>query len=318
MADRELAAGPASPWVFLVGSPRSGTTILAELLGRHPDVVEWYEPYFIWDWHLGLPADDVRGAELATPRVRAFIRREFEIFLRKSGKRCVLEKLPDHAFQIPFVNAVFPDARWVHIIRDGRDVTLSIQKEWHRRRETVERRSFRRLLLTAGDMLRRHHFWRNRAQAVLFELKSNRTLSPVRYLNKAKWGGRVGWGPRFPGWADELARRPLIEFNALQWARSVERILDDSRLVPPERWLEVRYERLVADPGVLGEIFAFVGLPQPDLEAIARSLHRNSVGLSRRGLSGADLRQVEETVGPLLRRLGYPPAGAGPAAAGCT
>lgn len=304
----------ASPFVFLVGSPRSGTTILAELLGRHPDALEWYEPYFIWDWHLGLSDDDVREAVLATAPVRDFIRREFEIFLRKSGRKLILEKLPDHAFQIPYVNAVFPDARWVHIIRDGRDVTLSIQKEWHRRRETVERRSFRRLLRTAGDMLRRQHFWRNRAQAVLFELRSNRSFRPGRYLNKAKWGGAVGWGPRFPGWQEELRRRSLVSFNALQWARSVERIFDDSRLIPPGRWLEVRYERLVADPGaVLGEIFSFLGLPAVDLDAIAGDLHRNSVGLSRKGLSAVDLRQVEETVGLLLRSLGYrEPSKAGP------
>lgn len=298
-----------SPYVFLVGSPRSGTTVLAELLGRHPDVVEWYEPYFIWDWHVGLPADDVRGAELATPRAREWIRREFAVFLRKSGKRRLLEKLPDHAFQIPYVNAVFPEARWVHIVRDGRDVALSIRKEWQRRRETVERRSFSRLLGTAGDMLRRHHFWRNRAQAVLFELKSNRSANPFRYLNKAKWGGAVGWGPRFPGWREELARRPLLGFHALQWARSVERILEDSRLIPRERWLEVRYERLVTDPGVLAEIFRFLELPAPDVGAIAGPLHRNSVGLSRKGLTAGELALVEETVGPLLRRLGYGAAG---------
>jgi hypothetical protein len=36
-------------FVFIVGSPRSGTTIFGELLDKHPQLSQWYEPYFVWD-----------------------------------------------------------------------------------------------------------------------------------------------------------------------------------------------------------------------------------------------------------------------------
>ena len=65
---------------FIVGSPRSGTTILSQVLDRHPEIAQWYEPYFVWNFHLDLKDNDVRGAWEASPKVKGFVRREFRYF----------------------------------------------------------------------------------------------------------------------------------------------------------------------------------------------------------------------------------------------
>jgi len=103
------------PVVFVIGSGRSGTTILGDVLGRHDEATKWHEPYFIWDYYLGNLVDDVREAYQLSELDRRFIRKEFEIFLGKSGSKIVVDKSPLNSFKIPFILAIFPKSKWVHI-----------------------------------------------------------------------------------------------------------------------------------------------------------------------------------------------------------
>ena len=62
---------PPDAFVFIVGSPRSGTTILGELLDRHQHISQWYEPYFVWDHFFRTAPDDERTEAEATPEAEA-------------------------------------------------------------------------------------------------------------------------------------------------------------------------------------------------------------------------------------------------------
>lgn len=236
------------PYVFIVGSPRSGTTILSEVLDRHPAITQWYEPYFIWDWDIGNLADDVRTPDMLTAESRAFIRKEFDIFRKKSGSQVVIDKSPEHCFKIPFVQAVFPDAKWIHILRDGRDVTLSIKREWDLRREIVQNISLAKFYKEVSTMMRLHHFWRNRLQIIAFEMKNMGSLNPKKYLNKSKWQGVVGWGPRFPGWKEAYDNSSLLRFCAMQWRESVKSVYAGLEQIPKENHVEIRYENFLDNP----------------------------------------------------------------------
>ena len=149
---------------------------------------------------------------------------------------------------MPFVHAVFPKARFIHIIRDGRDVTHSIRREWRKWQTAIEGRDIASLYRVAARMLRLQRYWRNRLQAGLFELKVAKSLDPRRYLSTDKWGGRAGWGVRFPGWQRAIEEKSLLEFQALQWVNCVESILWDQCCVPPAQWMSVHYEDLVTRP----------------------------------------------------------------------
>ena len=41
-----------------------------------------------------------------------------------------MDKSPRNSLKIPFVRKIFPEAKFIHIVRDGRDTSLSINKEW--------------------------------------------------------------------------------------------------------------------------------------------------------------------------------------------
>lgn len=293
--------------VFVFGSPRSGTTLLEEILGSHPAVGHFYEPYYVWYRAAGATADDYLPPEAFGPRALAWVRRQFDSFAAGVGKKIIVDKSPEHAFNLPVLLAAFPTAKFVHILRDGRDVTLSIKKEWAKREQIVRQRSWRALWQTARAMLARQPLWRFRLLAVWHELRGRITTPPHRWLNKAKWRGEVGWGPRFRGWQNVRAEQPLIGFNAHQWLCSVEQIEADLPKLPSRNVFELRYEDLIAAerPAVLEDLFSFLGLDAASALERAPRVRTTNTGKWATELDGSEI----DTIGPILHEklceLGY-------------
>jgi hypothetical protein len=292
---------------FIIGSPRSGTTILGQILDQHPQIAQWYEPYFIWDYYIGNKDTDIRTSKELTPKIKHFIRHEFEVYHRKSKKNVIVDKSPEHSFKIPFIFEIFPDAKWIHILRDGRDATLSIHKEWERRRKIVENRDYLSLIKLALTMLQRQPFPRHKWKALCFEIKNSSSLNPKKYLNKSKWKGQLGWGPRFEGWEEVLNTHSVIEFNAHQWLHCVMQINQDLPKLPPEKVLEVRYEHLVSYPEeVLKNIIEFLGLSFSDsfIQKMP-SINLGNFSKWRREFSREQLLRIAPILTPKLIELGY-------------
>ena len=292
--------------VFIVGSQRSGTTILEQLLARHSAVEHWYEPYFVWDYAIGHGEDDHRTAAQATPEVIRFLREEFYRFWRSSGAQLIVEKSPEHCFRIPFVERVFPKARWIHIYRDGRDATLSIQREWATRASLVEERSLSRFVALTRLTLARQPRMRNKIQLLRHELRGRLSMRRGGLFNKAKWGGAVGWGPRFEGWQEFLKEGPLLRFNALQWAHAVEAACAGLVKVPKERQLSLSYESLLADPEeTLRGVLCFLGVDEGPAATLGEGLRRDNYGKWRSAYSAEELGLIEAALGEQLSALGY-------------
>lgn len=118
---------------LIIGCARSGTSILGELIAAHPDVKYIYEAHPVWEiGGAGANESHRLTAAHATPEVVREIREWFE---RESGGKMVVEKCPRNALRVPFIRAIFPDARIIHIVRDGRDTTCSLKpgvggEEW--------------------------------------------------------------------------------------------------------------------------------------------------------------------------------------------
>jgi hypothetical protein len=288
--------------IVVVGAPRSGTTILAEVLGRHPEVADFYEPYYIWDYRLGSGEDDLRTAAMADQANSAFIRREFELFARKSRKSIVVEKSPENCFRVPYVRAVFPEAKWIHILRDGRDSVASIYRESEKRKRIVEQREVTQLFAVFKEMMELQPFWRNRLQAIWFEIRQIASLDPRRYFNKAKWGGESGWGPRFPGWRDARQRLGPVGFAAMQWRTSIETLLRDLADVPAAQRIECCYEDFAANPErELKRLCAFIGIPM--VSGLACDITAQSVGQWRQVFTPRQLAELGPLIGELMLAL---------------
>ncbi|HEX3943759.1 MAG TPA: sulfotransferase [Rhizomicrobium sp.] len=117
--------------VFLVGFPRSGTTLLEQALAAHPDV-ETMEEKDAFDEpvraFMTSPADHAKLATLNDDQRAAYRERYWERVRSYgyTGTRTVfIDKLPFHTVKLPLIAALFPNARILFAIRDPRDVVLS-------------------------------------------------------------------------------------------------------------------------------------------------------------------------------------------------
>ena len=126
--------------VFIVGCGRSGTTILGQALSQHSAISYLNEPRDYWI--ASQPKTDVwtvaaamrggtlsLGADDASAKASQRIHRCFGYEQHRQGGSVLLEKLPENAFRLPFLQALFPGARFIHVWRDGVEVARSIEKK---------------------------------------------------------------------------------------------------------------------------------------------------------------------------------------------
>ncbi len=112
--------------VFVMGSPRSGTTFLAGAIGGLPGFVDLGE---VLPLKSAVPELIARPEEEAAVRIRRTLERVRMLALVR-GLRGV-EQTPETAFLAGAVARAYPHARRVHLVRDGRDVVCSLlERGW--------------------------------------------------------------------------------------------------------------------------------------------------------------------------------------------
>lgn len=110
---------------FVVGCARSGTSILGELIASHPDINYIFEAHSVWEAGSSGENESHRLTEKnVTKAIKNDVRGWAETQIR--DKDTLVEKNPRNILRIPFVQEIFPSAKFVHIVRDGRDVACSM------------------------------------------------------------------------------------------------------------------------------------------------------------------------------------------------
>ena len=293
--------------VFIIGAPRSGTTVLQNILNCHSNIVAWYEPYYLWRKYFKDRGDEIWSANDLSEKASSKIRQEFQRYANKARKPIVLDKSPGHVFNLKIIQAIFPKAKWVHIIRDGRDVTLSINKEWIKRKKIVMQRDFKNLFRVTINMLEKQPFWKYRAMAVMYEIHLSLSVNPLHYLNKSKWAGRPGWGPRFDGWQDFLRAHSILEVNAMQWVRCIEAVRNSWDCLPAANKIEIRYEDILTFPKEsLTKILSSLGLESSInfFRKIPR-LKTNNFDKWAQEFTAEEIGEIKPILAPLINDLGY-------------
>ena len=302
----------SADFVFIVGSERSGTTILGEILNLHPDISQWYEPYFVWDKYFRNKSHDERTEEDATPEIIKQIYKDFEIFRKKNKCPVIVDKSPRNSLKIPFIQKIFPNARFIHLLRDGRDVTLSINKEWIRRKKIIsgtnggQKFNYEKAFEVIRQWLNRQPFLYDKMRALWFETHGH-LFDKTKHLNRLRWHGNIGWGPRFKGWENFFYSRTCLEFNAMQWTNCHTAIKNSWQNIPSDKKLEIRYENLISEPQrTLSKIFDLLKIElKPDFFSQIPQLKSNNYNKWKTEFSETEIDQIRPILSPLLDKFGY-------------
>ncbi len=134
---------PSCNRFFIVGAPRSGTTLLQAMLNRHPDIAVPPETKVYCDFHdcsrsqrtkcesrlrsdFELPFDWTFPT--ATDQLLVSLQSEFLKTVGRIGVSWVGEKTPEHTSRLPQIRKDFPDAPIIAMVRNGFDVAASLTR----------------------------------------------------------------------------------------------------------------------------------------------------------------------------------------------
>lgn len=298
--------------IIIIGAGRSGTTLLAEtILSRHPDIAYLSEPTPIWSSGNAYRTHDILTVNDATPRISRNIISRFERFIFASSKQRFMEKTPRNCLRIPFINKIFPDAKFVHVIRDGREVSLSASNEWKGKPGNAldgqELRKLSKLPRLFKTSLR--GVKKVLAGASFFEIP----VYVYRYIDLFRRqifnSDTVLWGVLIPGLKQIRSAHSLMETCAIQWEYCTIRARSAGMLMSKEKYLEVRYEDLIANPRpVVSNICDFLELPinEEILSDLVKEVHESStIEKWRTNLTAQEIFKIEQLTGSTLLSLGY-------------
>ncbi len=275
---------PARP-IFLIGAPRSGTTMLRYMLCAHPRLyippesnfiprLAHYGPdrplsrpealalvekiigykVFFRDWQGERPDPAAFVDALSDRRLPALLDGLYRAYAARHGAERWGDKSPIYTSYVNQIAGLFPEAQFIHIVRDGRDVTLSMLKAYQGRR--------------------------------------------FFYVD--------------------------LGYAALSWKQRVQRARAAGRRLGHERYLELRYEELTAEPeGQIRRVCDFLGeayeAAMVDPGRVAeKSFHSRGIHAATRGkvtvnktgrwaqeMTPGDQRIFHALAGDLLDELAY-------------
>ena len=254
--------------VFVVGAPRSGTTFLGECLSALPELSYHFEPVAT-----KAAACYVYEGRWRMAKARGVYRSVYSWLLRQhlDADLRFAEKTPRNCFLIQFLSDAFPDAQFIHIIRDGRDAALSYSKKPWLQAATSGSGRTEPGGHKVGAFAR---FWVEPERVHEFETTSD--------IHRCIWA----------------------------WRRFTASALEAAAQLPADRYHELRYESLARNPeDESNQLLNFLGITEPkscDLfhQAVAK-VNSNSIGQWREALSDEQLQEIEQEAGQLLRQLYY-------------
>lgn len=284
--------------VLIVGAGRSGTNMLRDVLDKLASVGTWPcdEINYIWrHGNRGHDTDELVPSH-ASPTVKKYIRNRFNTIVAKldykstkPSDRIILEKTCANSLRIEYVKQVLPEAKYIFLVRDGRDVVPSAVKRW-------------KAPLDIGYLIAKARF------VPLSDLPYYASRYFLNRLAKLKNPeARLSvWGPRFEGWRSIVSCSDLSVVCAHQWVRCLECSLSAFSTMPAEKVYFLKYEDFVFSPHEhVRRIAEFLELPVTSDEIVAACSDVSSESVGNGSKSEIQNSDSLAIMVPMLKELGY-------------
>lgn len=267
--------------IIILGSPRSGTTFLGNLLKNHTDLFYAEEYRFTWLYKNEKYADMLRPNH-ASDCVKKYIRNKFFDLVNSNNKCRLLEKTPSNALRPFFVNEIFPDAKYIYITRDPRECILSIKDLWSSTARDLSN-------VDKGIYVRRFKDMHiSQYKYILPEIIK-------RVVPKALTNSENLWGPRLPGFEKIVRNLGLFEACCMQWRFCHDELENFYKNGPRERILKIKLEDL--NITAINDILKFCNLSQENLiGTFQESYKKNPSGLRINCIGDNDMETMQRWI----------------------
>jgi hypothetical protein len=271
--------------VIIIGAGRSGTNMLRDLLVQLPNCGTWNcdEINPIWKFGNRERLDDELELKDANEKTCLYINKQFEKVARSNNFDIVVEKTCANSLRVPFVYKVVPEAKFIFITRDGKDVVASSMKRWVSKLDigyTLKKLSY----VPFQDLL--FYIWRFGKMRLERMLKKESALS--------------SWGPVYKGMDQDQDRLMLHELCAKQWQKCLNMSIEVMSNIPTDQRMHIQYEDFVLKPShYLKRIAEFINIENSSsvsFDEICQNVKSSSVGSYKKCLSTSELVEIEQYI----------------------
>lgn len=231
--------------VFIIGAGRSGTKYLRDALAASPAVAR--VPFDVgYIWRKGnelLPHDEIDVESVSNESItwiRRIIPKLIDLDEKKLRATILVEKSVPNSLRPLLLYKAFPNATFIHLVRDGRAVTESAMRMWQTRPEMGY--LVHKLRYFPWSNLR-YGFWFLRN--MFFKL-----IRPEQSI----------WGPRYKGISEDLNKEPLHVVCARQWLHCVDVAFRQLASIPSDQVITLRYEDVMNGTETLEKLCASLGI----------------------------------------------------------
>ena len=221
-----------------MGAARSGTNALRDSLTRLSDFGTWPcdEINGIWKYRsLSLGYDNLSKNDLSKAKT-SYIRAQFANQFKKLGKpQFVVEKTCANSMRPSFVDGVFPEAKYIFIIRDGAEVIKSAKRRWRGDFEYNLAEYWIKKIKYIPTLDYFHYF---------YDIALKRLIKKILRRSELE-----AWGPTHPTIEKFKKECSLDDLVALQWSLSVISSWYYFRKMDSEKCVFLTYNELLKNPG---------------------------------------------------------------------
>lgn len=220
--------------IYILGTGRSGTTILGVVLSMHRDIGFLNEPKAIWN--SAFPEEDIIGSyskkpgryflqkEDASENIKSDLNKIYGAYLRISFSKRILDKYPELIFRMPFLLKLFPDSKCVFLVRNGWDTVSSIEN-WSDRKgsESINGSenwwglNNRKWLALKDQVLKKDEYYES-IWPILDELSSHKDFAALEWVATMREG--FAMKNRYPEnihvtFYEQLVNNPIQELETI-------------------------------------------------------------------------------------------------------
>lgn len=308
--------------VYIIGCPRSGTTLLFTILRASKEFWSHFtESHYVWEKFLKDKRDPMFSMYLTEndvgPDERKYLENKYsgtvyhskfvadlsqKLFFNRFkdlldpfykiwsaiiafGKSLsdkeyrILDKTPPNTYRVGYLAETFPDAKFIYLTRDGATNISSLIEGWK----------------SSGR----------------FSFKFRKFYDYNKNIAIKGYNGKVWKFTNPPGWENYL-NKSLEEVCAFQWSSAHKYTQEALEKIDPSRYLQVKYEDLIANPPkVIKEICKFLEIEyDQELQSVSENLPVVSTSTKpdpNKWLKNKELIcNVADIIDPMQTKLGYP------------